>query len=163
MLPFQKKDRVKREKKIHTPRMERILESIEKMCFFAANTRDIRMGKIYMKQQNRWKIEKKQRTKHIRTRQQRTRTKNHQIKRANENDGNIPKFIALVKKLEKPNNKYLCEIRNGNRTDSMVEHHGQAILSQAMSHYNNNQNKNNVDTQKKPHIARFNEHRRIEI
>lgn len=26
-------------------------------------------------------------------------------------DGNIPKFIASVKKLEKPNNKYLCEIR----------------------------------------------------
>lgn len=39
--------------------------------------------------------------------------KRHKNMEQTKTDGNIPEFIALVKKLEKkkPNNKYLCEIR----------------------------------------------------
>lgn len=43
------------------------------------------------------------------------------MKRENKNDGNIQKFIALVKKLEKLNNKCLYEIQMANRNSSNTQ------------------------------------------
>lgn len=57
-------------------------------------------------------------------------TKSNKKSKTNTN-GNIPKFIALVKKLEKkPNNKYLCEIQNGKPDQfNSQQHHGHEIFS----------------------------------